>query len=261
MNAYYELKDLPHADLEKLGLYKDGKYLLVQEDLDAMLAGRRTQLISLRELKADGFEIDQLDAKLSVEPGWDNQLTLKIHPIYKEPKQHAMLSEHEAQVLIDGQIDTLQKIYDKDGKRRTYAFEYDPETKEFITYDPALVIAPETVNGKKLSKAQKDAFRNGEIISLGDGTQFQYRASERSGLKADRRALILSVLLDGGISYLIIRGIRALLNKPQQEAESEAYLKALAEIEQKMKQQKAKPPVQEDQPQQESRGYSKGRSR
>jgi hypothetical protein len=261
MNAHYQSKDLPKGDLEKLGLYKDGKFLLEQDDLDALLAGRRTQLISLHELKADGFQIDQLDAKLSVTADWDGKLTLKIHPIYKQPKLHPMLNEHEAQVLIDGQIDTLHKIYEKDGKSKAYAFEYDPETREFVAYDPDKVIAPEKVNGETLTDAQKKAFRNGEVITLGDGTQFQHRASERKGLRADRAALLLSLLLDGGISYLLIRGIKALLNKPQKDAETEGYLKALAELDQKLKQQAKQQSQQAEQPQQEYKGYGKGRSR
>lgn len=260
MNANYQLKDLPKGDLARIGLYKDDQYLLEQADLDALLAGRRTQMVSLRELKADGFEIDQLDAKLSVVPDWDNKLILKIHPIYKEPKLHPMLNDPEAQVLIDGQIDTLQKIYERDGKRKAYAFEYDPETKEFIAYDPDKVIAPEAVNGEALTDKQKDAFRNGEIITLGDGTQFQHRACERQGIRSDRAALLLSVLLDGGISYLLIRGIRSLIGKHEENRENEAYLKALAEIEQKLRQQAKTKPADEPE-QQESRGYSKTRSR
>ncbi len=72
--------------------------------------------------------------------------------------------------------------------------------------------------------------------------------------------MLLSVLLDGGISYLLIRGIRSLIGKHEENRENEAYLKALAEIEQKLRQQ-AKPKPADEPGQQESRGYSKTRSR
>lgn len=260
MNTNYALKDLPLADLEKIGLYKDGKFLLEQDDMDALLTGHRTEMISLKELKADGFEIDQLDAKLSVVPDWDNKLTLKIHPIYKEPKLHPLLNEHEANALINGNIDTLQKIYQHKDQRKTYSFEYDPETKEFIEYDPEKVIVPEKVNSQVLTDQQKDAFRNGEVIWLNDGTQFQYRASDRKGIRADRAALVLSILLDGGISYLIIRGIKALVGLPQQDAETEGYLKALDEIQQKMKNGTGSQHLN-DQSEPENRRYTKTRAR
>jgi hypothetical protein len=262
MKTPFKEQDLPLADMEKLGLYKNGQWLIDRENLDALLAGRRTELISLHELKADGFEIDRLDAKLSVTPEWDGRLTLNIHPIYKEPKLHPLLLEHEAQVLIDGQIDTLQKIYQNGDKRKIYNFEYDPETKEFIDYDPANVIVPQSINTYQLTEKQKDAFRNGEVISLGDGTQVQYRANDRKGIRADRAALVMSVLLDGGISYLLVRGIKNLLNNdtPQKDENTQAYLKAVDELQQKMK-QASDQQQNNEQVNEENRGYTKTRSR
>jgi hypothetical protein len=234
MKPMYETGQLPLAEMEKLGLYKDGQIILEPDDLDALLRGRRTELVSLRELKADGFEIDQLDAKLSVVPDWDNKLTLKIHPIYKQPQKHEMLLPTEADLLTNGQLTNLSKTYNTPpDKKKTFIVEYDPETREFISYTAEEVQVPDHVNGEFLDQKQKELFRKGEIVTLSDGTRLQHRASESKGIVSDRAALILSVLLDGGISYLLIRGIRNLLNSKtaQRDGNSEDFLETLKGME------------------------------
>jgi hypothetical protein len=260
MNANYKINDLPLAELERLGLYKDGKLIMQPDDRNALLGGRRTELISLHELKADGFQIDQLDAKLSIVPDWDGKLILKIHPIYKEAQRHPLLLETEADMLEKNLMSSISKTYNNPpAKSKTYIIEYDPETREFISYDPQQVTSPHKVNGETLSKKQKDDFRNGAVVTLADGTKLQYKATESKGILSDRNALIFSVLLDGGISYLLIRGIRHLLNsnKAQADGQTPAFQKAFAEMEkQQAKNRQATEPQIE-----ENRGYTKTRAR
>lgn len=242
MNTNYKMNELPLADLEKLGLYKDGKLLIPQEDRDALLAGRRTELISMHDLKADGFNLDQLDAKLSIVPDWDNKLTLKIHPIYKEPRLHPLLDDSEAQMLINGKLDMLRKTFQDGDKKTILNFEYDPETKEFVSYDPKKVIAPEMVNNEKLTEKQKAAFRNGEVVGLSDGTKFQHRAGDKKAIRSDRIALIVSILLDGGISYLLLRGVKNLA-KAEEAQKDEFYTAGYEQALKDMQVQQKKPQV------------------
>ena len=260
MNANYQIDDLPLADLERLGLYKDGQLLMQPGDRDALLGGRRTELISLHDLKADGFQIDQLDAKLSIVPDWDGKLTLKIHPIYKQAQRHPLLLATEADMLENNQMSSISKTYNNPpAKSKTYVIEYDPETREFISYEPKQVIAPQKVNGETLTKKQKDDFRNGAVVTLADGTRLQYKATESKGVLSDRNALIFSVLLDGGISYLLMRGIRHLLNsnKEQADGQTPAFQKAYAEMEK----HQAKKARAADKQTVENRGYTKARAR
>ncbi len=260
MNANYQINDLPLAELERLGLYKDGQLKMHPDDRNALLGGRRTELISLHDLKADGFQIDQLDAKLSIVPDWDSKLTLKIHPIYKEAQRHPLLLPNEADMLENSQMSSISKTYNNPPeKSKTYIIEYDPETREFITYEPNQVIPPHKVNGETLSKKQKDDFRKGAVVTLSDGTQLQYKASESKGILSDRNALIFSVLIDGGISYLLLRGIRHLLNSKSAQTDglTPAFQKAQAE----MDQYKIKKGKSADQQTEEGRGYTKTRAR
>ena len=113
-----------------------------------------------------------------------------------------------------------------------YNIEYDKITRDFMGYDVSKVQAPERVNGMLLSEEEKSAFQRGELIQLTDGTKLQHRASEPKGLISDRKALVLSVLLDGGISYLLLQGIRALgEDSPQIDHRTPAFNAALSEME------------------------------
>lgn len=69
------------------------------------------------------------------------------------------------------------------------------------------------------------------MIELADGTRIQHSATESKGIRSDRKALILSVLLDGGISYLLLRGIRNLVGNSdaQKEGYTKGYNQALAD--------------------------------
>lgn len=257
-NPFY-VNELPKQEMESLGLIdKAGNYILSPEDVESLLAGRRTNLMSLKDLDASGFHINQLDAKLSLERKLDGQVGFKLHPIYKQPLIPPLLDEDEAQALISGKRQSIDKIIPGPGKKEI-VFEYDPDTREFIFYDPSLVIAPDKINGYKLKDWQKDDFQKGINVRLPDGTELQHRATDPKGIRADRAALILSVLIDGGISYLLIRGLRHLLNSDKQQAEEQtpAFKKAYAEMEKHF----AKRNQSTGQQSEETRGYNKTRAR
>lgn len=255
-NPFY-VNELPKQEMESLGLIdKTGNYILSPEDVEALLSGRRTNLMTLKELDAGGYKIDHLDAKLSLDRKADGQASFRLHPIYKRPLIPPLLDEEEAQALISGQRQTVDKQVPGPGKKEI-VFEYDSDTREFVSYDPAQVIAPDKINGYKLKDWQKDDFQKGLNVKLPDGTELQHRATDPKGIRADRTALILSVLLDGGISYLLVRGIRNLLNnKLQKYEETPAFKKAYAEMEKHFAQK-----FKEEKQSEETRGYNKTRAR
>jgi len=104
-------------------------------------------------------------------------------------------------------------------------------TKDFVGYDVSRVQTPERINGMLLGEEEKSAFKRGELVELTDGTRVQHRASDPKGIRSDRKALVLSVLLDGGISYLLIRGIQSLRDGAiQVNHRSPAFNQALEEM-------------------------------
>ena len=233
MKTLFEIKDLPLSQFEDLGLYTDQQLLLGPDEIHALLNGRRTDLISLRELIGEGFTIQRLDARLSLQRADSGQLELMIHPIYKQARAHSMLSYTEMEDLIEGRKDFIGKRIEKEeGRWAMFNIEYDPITRDCVGYDVSNVEAPELINGMLLSEQEKSAFRRGETIELSDGTRVQHRGSEPKGLRSDRKELILLVLLDGGISYLLIRGIRSLSGeKDQKNHRTPAFNNALKEME------------------------------
>jgi hypothetical protein len=130
--------------------------------------------------------------------------------------------------------------------------EYDKQTRQFMHYDPAKIKAPEGVNGETLTPEQKRKLKEGDVIKLKDGTELQLATSDKNGVRSNRRALVLSVLLDGGISYLLITGIKSLLNRGNKNAVnvqarndehfSRGYLTALKQVEIQLERKQAKFP-------------------
>lgn len=231
----YPIKEneMPLKELEKLGLYKDGGFSISPENIDALLAGRRTDMLSMSGLNIDGFSIRQLDAKLSISKDLDGNVQLNIHPIYREPQWHPLLTEDEEKALISGEKQVVGKEQQIDGnKKKKIIIEYDDLTREFVAYESDQVQAPIKVNGETLSEKQQEAFRNGDVVELEDGTKIQHSATDNKGVRSDRKRLILSVLLDGGISYLVFRGIKNLKGRfePQDEGFSKGYNQALADM-------------------------------
>jgi hypothetical protein len=259
MKNPFNVDELPVEEMETLGIIDpDGTYDISQEDVEALLAGRRTGLIRLNELQAGGFRIEHLDAKLSLSREPDGKATIKLHPIYKNPVKPELLKDDEAQALISGKQTVIQKI--KAGQSKYgIVFEYDEDTRDFISYDPAHVLAPDKINGYKLTESQKEDFKKGFKVELPDGTELEHSATDPKGVRSDRAALIFSVLIDGGISYLLIRGIRHLLNsdKTQRDGQTPAFQKAQAEMEK----HQAKKSQGTNQSDEENRGYSKTRAR
>ncbi|SER31205.1 DUF4099 domain-containing protein [Pedobacter rhizosphaerae] len=217
METPFNSADLPIDQLSRLGIYQGDQLLLDSSQVSALLSGRRTSLISLRDIKGDGFEIERLDAKLSLSREENGKVELLIHPIYKQPREHTLLTEMQMRDLITGKQDYISKLIEQeDGHSTLLNVEYDEQTREFISYHVSEIIPPDRVNSILLSEEEKSAFQRGESLELEDGTKLQHRATEPSGLLSNRKMLILSVLIDGGISYLLIKGISAFRQNPQQ---------------------------------------------
>ncbi|MCT1531385.1 DUF3945 domain-containing protein [Sphingobacterium daejeonense] len=260
MENQFRESDIPIGDLRKLGLMKNGKPDLSEEDIDALVAGHRTDLITLRDIHGDGIHIQKMDAKLSLQRDVDGHMSLQLHPIYRDVKKHPMLLDVEADQLEQGTLTHVLKTYQGgDGKKKTWLIEYDPETREFISSDPQKVRVPSKINGETLSELQKEQYRNGDVVQLTDGTRLQRRASSRSGVTSNREALMYSLILDGGISYLLLRGLRNLFgNKSaQKDAYTEGYQRALLDMQQAQRTRQVPIYQQENEQQVSGKGYSR----
>lgn len=224
----YNEQQLPTADLERIGLAKNGQLNLDKDDLGALLSGRRTDMLRLENLQSEGIHLPALDAKLSLRLNTKGALELLVHPIYKEVEPPYYLTAEEAEELEKGGAVNIDKVItDKDGKVKEVLVEFDRETNEFIITDTEQILAPEEINGLPLTLEQKGRYRKGKEVETADGTVVQYAATEKQGIRSDRMALLASVLIDGGVSYLLYKGLNALFNRPQERGPGAGYHKAL----------------------------------
>lgn len=214
-------KKLPMEDLKIFGIYRDGKFTIPEEQIKALKDGRMTDIVELKHLKGKDIEIETLPARLSIVRGDNGNPSLRIDPVFREPNEHPKLSQEERQRLIKAEIANIKKNYvDMEGTVQTEIIEYDKETKQFMAYDPRKVKAPETVNEQHLTPKQKRKYKEGEVVELNDGTAFQFSGIDKNNIRSNRSGLVLSVVLDGGISYLLYTGLKRMLGGKSNEEKS-----------------------------------------
>lgn len=236
---------LPLKDLESVGLYKEGAITMDRENINALKRGNMTDLVELKNVKGnDGFEIEALEARLSVvDQNGENKL--RIDPVYKDVQKHPLLSDKEHEQLVSGEVANIKKeVVDRDGNAASEIIEFDNLTNQFLSYDPRKLKIPVAINDENLSPEKKRKLREGEVITLSDGTEVQYRTADKNGLRSNRNALVLSLLLDGGLSYLLVTGISRLMGKQSadEQSYSKGYLMALKEVEKQLERKQQKFP-------------------
>lgn len=242
VNQNFKVKDLPLTEMESLGLATKGKVNLSGENLNALLSGNRTDLIRINNISNNGIEISKLDAKLSLRATEDGKLNLLLHPIYKNAQAPAFLSKEEIEELKSGQENNVIRVIDEGKDKKTVFVEYDSETNEFLQVDSAKVIAPESVNDQNLTPAQKKRFQQGQVIDLQDETSIQATGKNNKGIVSNRTMLVLSVLIDGGFSYMLLKAVQAIEGKKKQMDYNTGYNAALDKVLKEQKQRNI-PPV------------------
>lgn len=206
----FEEEDIPVAEFENIGLSKDGRLDLGEHDLQALLAGRRTNILRLHNLEDGDIRIMHLDAKLSLSRNEQGNLDLMIHPVYREPEGPEYLTDEETEKLAGGELANLDKVVEINGIKKEVLIEFDKDTNEFVITDTERILAPDFVNNEELTPEQKLRFKKGAAVELTDGTKFQFSATDPNGIRSNKLHLIASLLIDGGLSYLLYKGLKAL---------------------------------------------------
>ncbi|WP_439490534.1 DUF4099 domain-containing protein [Algoriphagus sp.] len=240
---------LPMRDLEIFGILKDGNFTIPEKEVHALKNGKMTDIVELKDLMGKEIQIDKLPARLSIVRGEDGNPSLRIDPVYREANPHPDLSESERNQLVKKELANLKKSYvDKDGNIQSQVVEFDHRTKQFLSYNSRDIKAPHQVNGEELSPQQKKKYKEGDTVTLEDGTEFQLSPSSPKGIRSNNKGLVLSVMLDGGLSYLLITGVEKMLGKKSREekAFSEGYLQAVKEVEKQVERRISRNPNDKD---------------
>jgi hypothetical protein len=259
----YKEQDLPYKDLQKIGLADNGELKLDADDLTALLAGRRTDILRLENLFSEGLRIRQLDAKLSLKPNESGILGLLVHPIYKQSQQLPFLTDTEAEKLEKAEVPNIEKsIFDDEGNFKNVLIEFDQETNEFIVTDEARILVPDQINGQYLSLDQKERYRKGKEVDMPDGTTVQFAATEKQGVRSNKLAFIASILIDGGLSFALYHGLNCLFGQKEHQKNAGVYSKGYYTDLEMLEQQDRfaqKPAVQPEN--QQNRSYTRTASR
>lgn len=228
-------KDLPMDQLREIGLVKGEEILLDRRDIHALLSGSRTNLIRLENIFRSGVEIKEMDVKLSLSRDSLGHPDLLVHPVYKQAITPSFISSNEADQLLTGLKANVVKSLERGGMQRDMLIEYDWNTREFVITDTSKIQAPLEINGLPLTPYQKDRYLSGRQIEMPDGSMVQASGTAPEGFRSNRMALVVSLLMDGGVSYLLYQGLNALIDKQgetmQEKSLGKAYSKALARFE------------------------------
>lgn len=201
-------------------------------------------MLRLENLRFDGLHIAQLDTKLSLRQNEQGKVELLLHPIYREVEAPNYLTKEEAEKLERGDVVNIEKfITDEEGKSKQVLVEFDKDTNEFVITDTEQIIAPDTVNGMKLTAEQKKRYRKGQEVEMPDGTAFQYTAVKKEGMRSNKLHLIASLIMDGGVSFMLYKLLHGLFGKKRDEKQaaqlSPQYREAYKEFQKWQKERQA----------------------
>jgi hypothetical protein len=229
--ANLNVRDLPVEDLRELGLFRDGEITLPKKDIDALVSGMRTGLITVNNINKGGIEIKEMSVKLSLVKNAEGKAELLVHPVYKQANLPSIISSQEGDDLLTGLKANLIKETTENGQQKKLMVEYDWDTREYIVTDTSRLRVPDMINGMPLTPYQKERFGHGRQIEMPDGTTFQASSTTPDGIRSNRLALVVSLLMDGGLSYLLLTGLKAMVGDrgllPQKDERNENYQKAL----------------------------------
>ena len=76
------------------------------------------------------------------------------------------------------------------------------------------------INGEYLTAAQKANYRKGKEIELPDHTRLNYSGTDVNGIRSNKLALIASIVIDGGLSYMLYKGLNAMFGEKHNPKEA-----------------------------------------
>jgi len=200
----FDINELPFEQLSKVGLNKDAFLKLSDNNLVALLSGRRSDLIRFSNLEVDGNKIQPLDTKLSFGRDQDGKVTVAFHPINKSIINEFNLNPSELDTLITGKTaSVLKEIPAKGGTNENIVVQFDKDLNGFVAERQANIIAPKAINGVKLTDKQKQEFTKGEEITVEDQ---KYSVDLKGVLGFVGKVAMFG--LDGGLTMIIMAIIK-----------------------------------------------------
>lgn len=110
--------------------------------------------------------------------------------------------------------------------------EYNQDKNSFDIVNTNRIPKVQAINGEKLTKDEQEKLERGEEITTSDGNKVKYSPQKQTFVQANnKRLLIASLLLDGGLSYLIVKAVDHFTNKETNKAGvDKEYIKELEKL-------------------------------
>lgn len=134
---------------------------------------------------------------------------------------------------------------------QTLIYQFDKETNSFVSIDTKNIPRVDAVNGIPLSEKAQKKLKNGETVEIEDGSLLKVTPSSPTFLSSNT-FVVTSMLLDGGISYALIKGAEMLVklgqsklaeqNQHKKAEFDKGYTEALAKVQKDLEQKSAKYP-------------------
>lgn len=122
---------------------------------------------------------------------------------------------------IDGELKDINKynnlfsinpLSDENKETKSSLFQYDTKTKTIKDLDTT-ELDFDTINGIKLSASQIKDLKKGKEVQIDDDTIIELSPKANNFINSNTRALLISSLaFDGGMSFIIIKGLQKLNN-------------------------------------------------
>jgi hypothetical protein len=200
MKEKIDINTLPMVDLAQIGLYKDGEVRISSENIQSLVQGRKTDLLMLTIKR--GNDMINLPAKISFIQG-----TLKIHPIYKTPQYHPLLSDQEANLLMQEKKSLIHKPQNNALliHQDSIYIEYDSQTREFASYSSSALPNIQMVNNIALNDKQQKSLSHGDSVVLQDGSHIQFSIKSGLHILSDKKEVAIRVSHNNESTYYIIK--------------------------------------------------------
>lgn len=160
----FDIKDLPYAQFEKLGLNKKNVLEMRAEDLASLLSGNRTSLLTFSVDLGNGQRFET-DAKLSLFRNLDNSLSLQVHPVRAQIKNDIGATPEEMERLKKGEL-LIKDHTALNGEKEPHYFQLDRETNEILRARVRDLAVPTAIKDVVLGPDQREQLRQGRTIEL-----------------------------------------------------------------------------------------------
>ena len=187
----FDIKDLPYAQFEKLGLNKKQVLNMRPDDLASLLSGNRTGLLTFSVDLGNGQKFET-DAKLSLYRNLDHSLSLQVHPVRAQVKNDIGATPEELEHLKNG--DLLVKDHTAlNGEKEPHFFQLDLQTNEILRARARDFGVPTAIKDVVLNHDQREQLRQGRTIELetkgGENVRARVDLNEPRGITTDPTVL------------------------------------------------------------------------